>query len=100
MHFSKKLLLLLFILSFIDCSHRISEDKFILVYSDLVIAQDTLAGKLSLSQIKAKVFTKYGVSDKEYSATLNYYNSEPKKWEAFFNRAIAHVESLQGKKGK
>ena len=100
MHFSKKLLLILFLFSFAGCSNRIKEDKFILVYSDLVIAQDTIKNNNNLENIKNTVFKKYNVSGKEYSETLNYYNSDPRKWEAFFNKAISHLEDLRSKKGK
>jgi hypothetical protein len=92
--------MLLFLLSFAGCSHKIDENKFILVYSDLVIAQDTLKSNNSLDEIKKVVFRKYNVSEKEYSGTLNYYNSDPRKWEAFFNKTISHLEGLRSKKGK
>jgi hypothetical protein len=100
MHFRFKSLMLLFLLSFAGCSHKIDENKFILVYSDLVIAQDTLKSNNSLDEIKKVVFRKYNVSEKEYSGTLNYYNSDPRKWEAFFNKTISHLEGLRSKKGK
>lgn len=98
MHLIEKLLLLLLLLLFVGCSHRINEDKFILVYSDLVIAQDTLRG--NQEEIKNVVFKKYNISEKDYSETLEYYNRDPKKWEAFFNKTISHLENLRSKKEK
>jgi Domain of unknown function (DUF4296) len=100
MHFIEKSFLLLLLLSFGGCSHKINEDKFILIYSDLVIAQDTLRDNNNLEEIKNTVFKKYNVSEREYSETLNYYNSDPRKWEAFFNKTISHLEDLRSKKGK
>ena len=100
MHVRDKFILLLFLLSFAGCSNKINEDKFILVYSDLVMAQDTLKGNFKQSEIKNLVFKKYNVSEKEYNETLNYYNSDPRKWEAFFNKTISHLEGLRSKKGK
>jgi hypothetical protein len=100
MHLRDKFLLLLFLLAFAGCSGRINEDKFILVYSDLVIAQDTLKTNNNLNSIKSTVFRKYNVTEKEYAVTLNYYNSDPRKWEAFFNKAISRLEDLRSKKGK
>jgi hypothetical protein len=100
MHLRDILLLLLFLLTFAGCSNRINEDKFILVYSDLVIAQDTLKTNNNLNVIKSTVFRKYKVTEKEYIATLNYYNSDPRKWEEFFNKTISHLEGLRSKKGK
>jgi hypothetical protein len=100
MPFKYTLLLLLLLFSFTGCSRRINEDKFILIYSDLVIAQDTLKNNNTLDQIKNSVFQRYNVSEKEYTETLNYYNSDPRKWEAFFNKTISHLEGLRSKKGK
>jgi hypothetical protein len=100
MRFREKFFLLLFLLSFAGCSHKINEDKFILIYSDLVIAQDTLRDNNNLEEIKNTVFKKYNVSEREYSETLNYYNSDPRKWETFFNKTISHLEGLRSKKGK
>jgi hypothetical protein len=100
MCFRNKFLLLLFLLSFAGCSQKINEDKFILIYSDLIIAQDTAKVNNNLDEIKNMVFKKYNVSEKEYTETLNYYNSDPRKWEAFFNKAISHLEGLKSKKGK
>jgi hypothetical protein len=100
MYFRYKFLLLLLVFSFAGCSHRIKEDKFVLIYSDLVIAQDTLKENVNLDEIKNKVFKRYNVSAKEYSETLNYYNSDPRKWEPFFNKTISHLEDLRSKKGK
>ncbi|MDR3609327.1 MAG: DUF4296 domain-containing protein [Ignavibacteriaceae bacterium] len=100
MNFIKILPLLLLSLFITACSNRIKEDKFILVYSDLVIAQDTTKGNLNQEEIKNSVFKKYNVTSKEYDATLNYYNSDPRKWEPFFNKTIDHLEGLKSKKKK
>ena len=100
MYFRYKFLLLLLVFSFAGCSHRINEDKFVLIYSDLVIAKDTLKENINLDEIKNRVFKRYNVSAKEYSETLNYYNSDPRKWEPFFNKTISHLEDLRSKKGK
>jgi Domain of unknown function (DUF4296) len=100
MRFKYTFLLLLLLLSFTGCSHKINEDKFILIYSDLVIAQDTLKGNFKQDEIKNTVFKRYNVSETEYIETLNYYNSDPRKWEPFFNKTISHLEGLRSKKGK
>jgi Domain of unknown function (DUF4296) len=100
MNFRYTFLLLLLTVFFAGCSHKINEDKFILIYSDLVIAQDTLKVNNNIDEIKKRVFKKYNVSEMEYAATLNYYNSDPRKWEAFFNKTISHLEGLRNKKGK
>jgi hypothetical protein len=100
MNFIKLPLLLLLLLFITGCSGRIKEDKFILVYSDIVMAHDTAGTVHDMTNIKNTVFKRYNVSSKEYDATLNYYNSDPRKWEPFFNKTIAHLEDLKSKKGK
>ena len=89
-------ILLLFLLS--GCSNRINEDKFVLIYTDLLIAQDSLGPNFKQELVKTEVFKKYNISDKEYDATLDYYNTNPKKWDQFFNKAIAHLDELKAKK--
>lgn len=74
----------------------IPEEKFIKVYVDLLILQDTTnTDSLSLDSLKTLVFKNHNVSDEEYNATIRYYNSEPKKWEEFFDKAINYVEALK-----
>ena len=82
-------------------SKVIDEDKFIKVYSNLVISQDTtnITAK-NIDSVKAKVYKKYNITDEEYKATINYYNQDPERWEKFFTKAIAYVESLKKQKGK
>ena len=71
----------------------IPEEKFIEVYVDLLIVQDTTrTDSLSLDSLKSFVFEKHGISGEEYNKNIYYYNSEPKRWEEFFNMAISYVE--------
>jgi len=98
MRFGQGLLIILFLFLISGCSGRINEDKFVLVFTDLVIAQDSLGSNFKQEAVKKAVFKKYNITPKEYDATLAYYNSNPKKWDRFFNKAIAHLEELKGKK--
>ena len=81
----------------ISCSDEkvIDEDKFILVYADLIIAQDTSKSSAETDSIKQLVFSRHNITDNEYENTIDYYNRDPERWEEFFNKAIAHVESLR-----
>ena len=100
MYFIKISLLVMILFLMTGCTRRIKEDKFILVYSDLVIAQDTMGAKFNQDSVKKIIFKRYDVSSKEYDETLYYYNNDPRKWEPFFNKTIAHLEGLKSKKGK
>ena len=75
---------------------QIPEDKFIKVYVDLLILQDTTStNNASLDSLKSLVFQKYKISADQYDATIQYYNEEPKRWEGFFDKAIAYAEKLK-----
>ena len=66
----------------------------------MLIAQDTTAanGK-KFESIKAEVLKRYSVSKIDYDSTLSFYNSEPKRWSEFFDKAIAYLEQLKKEKG-
>ncbi len=74
----------------------IDEDKFARIYADLLIAQDTVSGNNMLSA-KEKIFKHYGVNEKNYKNTVDYYNSDPQKWEKVFDKASDYVETLRNR---
>lgn len=75
------------------CKDRdiIEEDKFVKVYSDLLIASDST----SLDSAKTAVFKKYSISFEKYQKTVDRYNSSPAEWEAFFSKVIAYIEEAK-----
>ncbi|MBT8379865.1 MAG: DUF4296 domain-containing protein [Ignavibacteria bacterium] len=85
-----------------NCSDKapIEEEKFIQVYVDLLILQDTTAtNDTNLTSLKGIVLSKHNVTAEDYKNTIDYYNSSPKKWEEFFNKATAYVEKLKQEAG-
>ncbi|MGB5529946.1 MAG: DUF4296 domain-containing protein, partial [Ignavibacteriaceae bacterium] len=67
---------LFFFSSACDKGPPIPEEKFIQVYVDLLILQDTTStDTLSLDSLKTLIFTNYNVTGEEYDATISYYNS-------------------------
>jgi len=79
-----------------DKKPPIPEEKFIKVYVDLLIVQDTTAAEtFSLDSIKTLVFANHDISSEQYDETINYYNSQPEKWVAFFDSATAYAEGLK-----
>jgi hypothetical protein len=87
---------LLIILSACDKGPPIPEEKFIKVYVDLLILQDTTTAEtFSLDSIKTIVFTRNNISSRQYDETINYYNSQPEKWVVLFDSATAYVERLK-----
>ena len=65
----------------------------------MLIAQDTTRSDgRQLEVIKKEVLKRYSVSDADYNSTLKFYNSEPKRWSEFFDKAIAYLEQLKKNK--
>lgn len=83
------------------CSEKkniLPEEKFIEVYVDLLIHEDTLSyKKLPLDSIKTIVFKKHQITARQYSSTLDEYNLSPEKWEEFFDKVLAYAEKLKAK---
>ena len=85
-----------FLVAACDNEPPISQDKFVRVYVDLLIIQDTTTVEnYSVDSAKAAVFNKYNVSAEQYDSTINYYNAEPERWIQFFDSAGAYVERLK-----
>ena len=94
-------LLIIPILLINSCSEEevIPEEKFIHVYVDLMIVQDTTrTNPLPLDSLKEIIFTKYDITSELYYKTIAKYNSSPEDWEEFFDKAIAYLEELKTKK--
>lgn len=88
---------------FVSCSGKnpISEDKFVEIYIDLVIAQDTSAAVgSSFEGIKQNIFARYKVNEKEYEETLAYYNEDSERWVQFFDKAILKLETKRRQEAK
>ncbi len=84
------------------CSNKekIDEDKMILIYTDLLVAQDTSAvNDQNIDSLRTLIFERYNVSADEYEGTIEYYNNEPGKWEEFFDKVTAHIENLKKESG-
>ncbi|MGB5893445.1 MAG: DUF4296 domain-containing protein [Ignavibacteriaceae bacterium] len=75
------------------------EDKFIKIYIDILVAQDTLSdSSISNDSLKTLILGKYNVTDSVFTKTIEYYNYNPDKWEKFFEDAIKQVEELKATK--
>ncbi|MBK7630432.1 MAG: DUF4296 domain-containing protein [Ignavibacteriales bacterium] len=79
-------------------SSPIDEKKFIKIYVDMIFMQDT--SSLAQTIIKQKVLEKFTVNEKDYDATISYYNNDPEKWQKFFDSTIVYIESLKPKPTK
>ena len=89
--------LIIFILLIIACDENppIPEKKFMEVYVDLLIAQDTTRASYNPDSLKSFVLTKHNIPEKEYDSMIDYYNQRPEKWIAFFDSVTTYVERLK-----
>ena len=103
-YLSKKfspIFLFLFVFLLVGCSKdkKINEDKFIKIYADLVIAQDSLAADSSgFVHEKGKIFSNYKVNEELYLKTLEYYKNNPEEWKSLFKKVIAYLREQEKKK--
>jgi hypothetical protein len=91
------------VLFFNSCSEEpsIPEEKFIKVYVDLLIIQDTTTIKSpSIDSLKNDVYSRNNIKSEEYLNTLEYYKSYPEKWEGIFEKATAYAEKLRDESAK
>lgn len=71
----------------------IDEDRFVKLYSDLILSNETISGSsLSPDTVLQRTLTKYSVSLDEYKQTLEYYNEDSERWEKFFTKAVTYLE--------
>ena len=88
------------LLTGLSCSKKntVDEDKLIKVYADLLIIQDTTnIENYSLDSLRTTVLNRYDLTLPQYEEMIKVYNQEPKKWEEFFDKAIAYVNELKAK---
>ena len=78
---------------------RIKEKTFVKIYSDLVIAQDSLVADSSgFVDEQKNIFTRYNVDQKIYVKTLEYYQKNPDEWKSLFKKVIAYLHEQEKKK--
>lgn len=76
----------------------IEEEKFIQIYTDIIITKDSTSGSSqSKDAIIKNVLVKYDVTLDDYKTTVQYYNQESERWEKFFAKAIAYLEERKKK---
>lgn len=76
-----------------DQNKIIEEQKFIKIYTDIIIAKDTTFGTSQSKDAVIKgVLAKYSVTLDDYKSTVQYYNLDSERWEQFFAKAITYLE--------
>lgn len=76
-----------------DTNKIIEEEKFIEIYTDIIIAKDTVSETtISKDAVIKGVLDKYNVALDDYKTTVEYYNEDSERWETFFAQAITYLE--------
>jgi len=83
----------LFVTNGCNQSKIIEEEKFIEVYTDMIIASDTTSEAINpKDEILKKILRKHNITFDDYKEAIQYYNQESQRWEKFFTKAIAYLE--------
>lgn len=60
--------------------------------------QDT--SSLSQNHVRDTVLLKNNYALIDYKKTIDFYNSDPERWQKFFDKVVTYVESLKPKTKK
>ncbi len=83
------LIFLLFTIAGCSNDRILDENKFVKVYTDLVIAHDTIPEKtVSFDSVKQTIFNKYGITAGQYDSTVIYYNKNVNRWQNFLKELL------------
>lgn len=94
------LLAVIFSLLFISCNEKeiLPEEKFIQIYVDILIAEDTTSvNSVPRDSLRTIVLKKHNTTDIVYKNTIDFYNESAERWENFFDKAVVYVEELKTK---
>jgi len=70
----------------------LDQEKFIEVYYDILVLQESRGMEFNaMQQIREEVYKKHGITHGQYEATLKYLSEDTKRWEQFFDEMIAYV---------
>ncbi len=70
----------------------------------MVIAQDSIIDKKEVDSsqvvnprttVRDSVLKKHNVSLSQYQNTVDYYNQDPERWQTFFEKVLAEVDSMK-----
>ncbi len=86
--------------------NRINEGKFVKIYTDMVITQNSIVDKEDVDSLQIvnpltaardSILKKHNVSLAQYQATVDYYNQNPERWQKFFEKVLAESDSMKAK---
>ena len=83
-------------ISVVNCSQKtrpkeISEDKFVMIYCDVISFSDLIQSKSRPAFIDS-VLTHYNVTREDFEYTIKIYSKDTDKWENVFKKVVAELE--------
>lgn len=90
------------LLGFSGCSNNeIIDDEYkaASVYVDLLIMYEKKQGDTAgLKTGRDAIFRRYDVTEKQFRATMEYYNKKSGRWQDFFRQVNVRLEEMRRKK--
>lgn len=75
---------------------RLDREKFILVYYDILLLQESRGGEIgAMELIRDEVYKKHGITDEQYRNTLAWYSEDKARWEEFFAGLTEYVKERE-----
>lgn len=75
---------------------RLDKEKFILVYYDILLMQESRGGEIgAMELIRNEVYKKHGITDEEYRNTLAWYSEDKARWEEFYTGLTEYVKERE-----
>ncbi len=66
------------------------------VYVEVLVAQETYLPDFKLlKKEKAKIFSRYKISEADYKYTLSEYGTSEEEWEEMFKNSLAYLDTLR-----
>ena len=77
-----------------NAEQEVEEEKLAMIYVDLLLVNERYGNLTdSLNYHQQKVFTKHQVDETAYISTLESYRVDEEKWDSFFVKANAYLDS-------
>ena len=93
----KNIFLILFLFLIAACSqNEIDPEVMSKTYVDILVAKETFPrGSDTLAAVTNEIFEKYNISGEKYYSTLKNYETDQKKWDEFFEKSRAYLDTLK-----
>lgn len=93
--------LVIFILAFFSVScenNNVTDENISKIYVELEIARvKNFENKDSLAKAKTEIFSKYKISEQEFTQAMKNFEYDEESWKEFFDSSKAYIDTLINK---